>query len=267
VRQILLNLISNAIKFTERGEVIVTVSAEPIEARRFLLVFSIRDTGIGIKLEEQARLFAPFTQADVSTTRRFGGTGLGLSIVQRLTDLMGGEVGVNSEPGHGSEFWVKLPLVIPMMPSTDAASAVSLPLMSADSRRERLTGFRVLIVDDNPVNLEVMGSVLKRSGAVTFTRSNGLEAVDFLRRNEVDMVLMDVQMPVMDGCEATRKIRKELGLATLPILAVTAGAMITERQSALEAGMNEFLTKPLPPARLINILRSYAERGSANTDY
>lgn len=398
IRQILTNLLGNALKFTERGYVGVRVTCVECGTDRASLRFAVHDTGIGITAEAQARLFTAFMQADASTTRRFGGTGLGLSIVRHLAELMGGEVGVSSTPGLGSEFWVRLPVAVAsegpeadepdalrpldvliaeddpeqrnfllslthalgwraegvesgerlvervlerqaagrpadalvldwQMPGMDGLQALAalsttlgtfrLPaaiivsaldrvrvatapyshladsiltkpiaastlfnavngaMLRAGAGQERvvqstrldaagalwLPGVRVLVVDDSDLNLEVASRILAREGADVVTASSGAEALICLRTGPTfDAVLMDVQMPVMDGNEATRRIRGELGMTTLPIIALTAGALVAERYRVLEAGMNDFLSKPLDPQGLVRTLRRHVER-------
>ncbi|HEU4621582.1 MAG TPA: ATP-binding protein, partial [Burkholderiaceae bacterium] len=265
LRQILSNLIANAIKFTERGEVVVDVETHPIDDEHTHVRFDVRDTGIGISKESQARLFMAFSQADATTTRRFGGTGLGLSIVRRLAHLMHGETGVQSELGQGSVFWVTLNLGngARLSPRSHVHPAFRMATgnVSALARQPLLTGVRVLIVDDSDINLDVARRILETHGALVTTRGNGLEAVELLKSGEhaFDVVLMDVQMPVMDGLEATRRIRQDLGLARLPVLALTAGALIGERERALKACMNDFITKPIDPQALIRTLQRYVQ--------
>src|SRR5690606_9621674 len=226
-------------------------------AQRVLLHGVVSDTGIGIAEDVLAKLFSPFTQADASTTRRFGGTGLGLSIVRRLVEMMGGEVGVRSEPGQGSEFWLRLPLALPASGLIGAADDTR----GSDRGRpaEWLRDVRVLIVDDSAINLELATFILSREGAVVHTCGNGALALEYLRAHadEVDVVLMDVQMPVMDGNQATIQLRSELGLTDLPVIALTAGALQSERQRSLDAGMNDFLVKPLDPELLVRTVRKY----------
>ncbi len=403
LRQILVNLTSNALKFTSHGRVTVQVAAEgPADREPLWLRWSVRDTGVGISPAALERLFDPFTQADASTTRRFGGTGLGLSIVRRLAHLMDGEVGVESHVGQGSEFWVRLPfglagadtadgvagsgvgldvvvvddsdddrrvlaglcralgwravelssgmalqdhfqealagnaalpdalLVDWLMPELDGLQALAtlaalvapkrLPATLIISAQERtaiaaldperlvdhiltkpvgaselfnavnasvarhtgstdrvarstnieavdarwLNGLQILLVDDSDINLEVARRLLEREGASVTTSLNGHQALEALRAEpkRFDAVLMDVQMPEMDGYEATRRLRGELGLTELPVLALTAGALGEERRKAEEAGMDDFLTKPLDPANLVRRLRRAVEQAS-----
>lgn len=399
LRQILINLTSNAIKFTSQGRVSIEVQREFDAQQQPWLRWRVCDTGVGIRPEALIKLFDPFVQADATTTRRFGGTGLGLSIVRKLAGLMGGEVGVQSELGHGSEFWLRLPLIeasenLPaalegsgglisvvvvddnpddrsilagmcrslgwgalelasgeeleahyqrildadlispdallvdwQMPGLDGLQALArvadmvgrnrLPATLIISAHERsaiaalnknllvdeiltkpvdaselfnavnssvsihtgstervarstrvgaidgqwLVGVQVLVVDDSDINLEVARRLLERDGAIVATATNGLNAIELLRRepSRYDAVLMDVQMPEMDGYEATRLIRSELGLSTLPVLALTAGALGEERRRAEAAGMNDFLTKPLDPQLLVRAVRQAVE--------
>jgi len=401
LRQVVTNLVGNALKFTEQGSVTVHLDRLPAPAGapsdEVRLGVRVVDTGVGIPAEVQARLFSPFSQADASTTRRFGGTGLGLSIVRRLVELMGGSVGLDSTPGQGSEFRFELPLrqaseqdgrgalellVVDDVPAerkalvdmarafgwrtetcesgealvawmarrqaqglpmpdamlvdwmlpgidgltalqrvTEAMGAVNLPatLMVSSSDRDRvagldvgrladailtkpvnasvlfnavnhsvvrrqgsqarvmpspvlssggqlqsLPGVRILLVDDSDINLEIGSHLLAREGATVTTASNGREALAVLRQDpaEFDVVLMDVQMPEMDGLEATRAMRQQPELAGMPVVALTAGALAQERRRALDAGMNEFLTKPLEPATMVRTVRQAIERAT-----
>jgi CheY-like chemotaxis protein len=399
----LTNLIGNALKFTSAGSVKVQVGLTERSEERVWLRASVRDTGIGIAPEAQAQLFQPFVQADASTTRRFGGTGLGLSIVRRLAQMMGGDVGLNSQAGQGSEFWIEVPMALPSPEETTAAASGKLEVAVVDDnaddqlalaavtralgwrvtlfesgadlvrqmeRRQQnaqplpdavlvdwqmpgvdglqilktltialgperlptalmissferetiasadhehladqilakpigasvlfnavnsgiarhtgstakviestrldaalgrwLSGVRVLVADDSDINLEVARRLLEREGVQVQTCINGREAVDLLRQQpeRFDVVLMDVQMPVMDGLQATRCVRGELGLTDLPIVALTAGALTQERKLAMAAGMSDFQSKPIEPQTLVRTLRWLVEdrRGEA----
>lgn len=392
LQQILVNLTSNAIKFTEAGAVTVCAHLVEHNGSAWRVRFSVRDTGIGITPEEQARLFQPFSQADTTTTRRFGGTGLGLAISKQLVELMGGEIGVNSTSGQGSEFWFtiafdegeqgeavaelqslsvlivddneiirkslsvaaeslgwrndlvesgeqalerlhdyskqsksydvllvdwqmpemdglelsrrisqeiafeKVPIILLVtafgreqifgLPGADAVDAVlSKPVTPSalynavaevsvkrqggvnhgvssqgPAGARRLIGTRILLVEDNIINQEVMGEILKLEGAIVNVVGDGKQAVDWIRerRNEIDVVLMDIQMPVMDGFQATAKIRSDLAQSDLPIIALTAGVRQTDRDFCLSAGMNDFVGKPLDVERLVRVIRQYS---------
>ena len=265
LQQILINLVGNAIKFTERGGVTVrVVVAAAGQGGMVRLRFAVRDTGIGMDMEQQSRLFSAFSQADASTTRRFGGTGLGLAICRRLSELMGGDISVHSMPGAGSEFMVTLPFALgevdantdrePPIPQAAPAGSwvlpeASTPVAPAPSPGEKtptLQGLRLLLVEDHPLNQVVARGMLEHAGASVALVENGQLAVDYLREHaaDIDMVLMDVQMPVMDGFEATGHIRHELGLK-LPVLAMTAGVMQSEQDQCLAAGMDDFIAKPV----------------------
>jgi len=397
LRQVITNLLNNAIKFTESGQVDLELSWVQLDANRIRARCCVRDTGIGIAGEGIARLFAPFTQADASTTRRFGGTGLGLSIARRLVELMGGEIGANSVLGVGSEFWAQIPLRIahesefdgqrdharalqvliietrdalqplealarPLgwqpycvtlgeeavarlhsgngdswpdvmlidghLPDIDAlqlmarfrrefpnlelppvvvvvdqvetylpslslqgtvAAVLARPVTSStlfnavnaalavragdrdsvlqathfdQSGARWLQGAQILVVDDSEINLDVAQNILQQQGATVATSCNGAEAVALLRKapDAFDIVLMDVQMPELDGNEATWLIRNELLLPALPVVGLTAGALVSERERSLEAGMNEFLSKPFDPVALIRVVRRFVEQ-------
>lgn len=228
LRQVSLNLVSNALKFTSEGTVRVQASREGPTLR-----LTVTDTGIGMSQETLAKLFVPFTQADASTTRRFGGTGLGLAIVRRLVEAMGGGVSASSTLGQGSCFVVTLPLEQTTAPPSDA---------SADEAPPR--HLRVLVAEDNVVNQRVAVRLLEQLGHQAILAVNGAEALAMLESAEVDVVLMDCHMPVMDGFEATVALRQQ-GRRDLPVFALTASSLAEERRRCLESGMNEVLTKPV----------------------
>ena len=251
LEQVLINLTGNAIKFTSSGGVFLRVRPLTIGEDSVRLRFEVEDTGIGMSETARAKLFQPFSQADGSITRRFGGTGLGLSICKRLVELMGGEIGVDSIEGQGSLFWFELPLARSAdqaAPEQGAAPVATGP---------RLRGLRLLVVDDNRINLLVAENALKREGAEVVLVQDGQLAVDCLRASPegFDAVLMDVQMPVLDGLAATREIRRDPRLQSLPVIAMTAGVLPEEREAALEAGMTDFHPKPIDIDDLTRLIR------------
>jgi PAS domain S-box-containing protein len=251
--QVLVNLLSNAVKFTSRGSVVLRCDVVSRVGSEWTIRFSVRDTGVGISPEAQARLFTPFEQADGSTTRRFGGTGLGLSIARELAQLMGGAIGVESEPGRGSVFWFTARLQ-PAGASEQAApsphAAVSASRNVEDAIKERHGNARVLIADDNRINQELATELLRLVDLQVEVADNGRIAVEMARRGGYDLILMDMQMPEMDGLEATRLIRKIPELDNTPIVAMTASAFGADRDACLAAGMNDHLGKPVNPATL-----------------
>jgi PAS domain S-box-containing protein len=240
LRQILFNLVGNAVKFTLSGGVEVRLAMHGEgEARR--LRIEVEDTGVGIPLEAQTSLFERFRQGDGSTTRRFGGSGLGLAITQRLAELMGGEVGFESRPETGSTFWVEV-----AAPPAEPAGA------NHDVGAELLDGLRVLVVEDNGTNRLIATKMLELLGASVETAEDGAKGVAALTQTHFDLVFMDVQMPVMDGVEATRRIRAMLEpICRVPIIAMTANAMAHQQASYITAGMNGALAKPMSPSALV----------------
>jgi signal transduction histidine kinase/DNA-binding response OmpR family regulator len=253
LNQILTNLASNAIKFTDSGEVRIACRVKARSGDRVQLSFAVSDTGIGLSDAAQARLFQAFSQADESTSRRFGGSGLGLSISRRLAQMMDGDISLSSRPGEGSTFTVLIWLGV----QTDASRAVSPTPVAVDSPMPQLAGVRVLLAEDNPINQQIAVELLAAVGVQVDVADNGRLALERLRSMPPDhyrAVLMDVHMPEMDGLEATRLIRGDPRLATLPVLAMTASAMVDERQRCMEAGMNAHLAKPVEPASLYRTL-------------
>jgi two-component system, sensor histidine kinase and response regulator len=257
LRQVVLNLAANAIKFTGHGQVAIELDGS-VHDGRYRARLGVRDTGIGIDAAAQARLFMPFSQADVSTTRRYGGTGLGLVICKRLVELMGGTIGVTSEPGLGSIFWIELALPLEIANGPTAA-----PIAPAEDAAAMPAGaLRVLVAEDNPTNQKVVLFLLKKFGWQIEMVWNGAEAVEACRAAAFDLVLMDCQMPKMDGCEATRCIRSDEGGARrTPIVAVTANAMSGDRERCLAAGMDDYVSKPLSRASLSAAVERLAQRG------
>jgi two-component system, sensor histidine kinase and response regulator len=250
IRQCLLNLMGNAIKFTRNGQVDIAVSAAGVRDGRSLVRFEVRDTGIGIAPDSVKSLFQPFVQADSSTTRHFGGTGLGLSIVRGLVEMMGGQVGAQSQPEAGSTFWI----VLPLMDVSATAPRLSKAAPAAHWAARRFRG-KVLLVEDNAVNQKVAQRFLERLGCEVELVENGEQSVHAWERGNFDAVLMDIQMPVMDGYTATRLIReKECIDRHTPIVALTANAMTGQLERCLEAGMDGLLTKPIAIERLREVL-------------
>ncbi|MFO1195278.1 MAG: ATP-binding protein, partial [Rhodoferax sp.] len=244
--QILLNLVSNAVKFTESGGH-VTLRAHRVRERegRILVRIEVEDTGIGVRPEDQARLFHPFEQADGSTTRRYGGTGLGLAICKRLVELMGGEIGVRSTPGAGSTFWCELALRASVR---DRATPSGAPGIAAFERvRERHAGARILLAEDDPVNQEVGRALLEDAALLVDTAGDGQQAVAMAQVQDYDLILMDVQMPILNGMQATQAIRRGARNASVPVLAVTANAFGEDRDMCLAAGMDDHVSKPIRP--------------------
>ena len=268
LRQVITNLLSNAFKFTSTGEIVLRATADRITPTEVVLRFSVTDTGPGIPAEKLCLLFNKFSQTDASTTRKFGGTGLGLAICKQLSELMGGEVGVNSEVGQGSQFWftarlgrqppsarpklkpeIALPLSPPLRSSSPGATEAALP--------EPISSARILLADDNEINQLVALSLLKKFGHACDAVGSGAEVLHALEAQPYDLVLMDVQMPEMDGLEAARRIRAgEAGTGNrgIPIIAMTANALTGDREICLGAGMNDYLSKPIDPRELRDLV-------------
>ncbi|MCK6426693.1 MAG: PAS domain S-box protein [Burkholderiaceae bacterium] len=287
LRQALLNFAGNAVKFTASGHVTLRVVLLGRAQGRVRLRFEVEDSGIGIGAEQQARIFEPFEQADASTTRRHGGTGLGLAIARRLVEAMGGQIGLRSRPGVGSCFWFTVALQEPDLPAgtqpvplSDFGALLDLGTPGASTRsaradaggesaeealRRRHAGAHVLLAEDNAINRDVVTELLSLVGLQVAVARDGAEAVAHCRQQRCDLVLMDVQMPVLDGLEATRQLRRTAGPQTLPIIALTANAFSEDRRACLEAGMNDFLVKPVDPDALYAALLRWLD-GTASAE-
>jgi PAS domain S-box-containing protein len=263
LQQVLLNFVGNAIKFSERGSVTVRARTLRSFGHETLVRFEVEDHGIGIDPAEMAQLFTSFHQADPSTTRRYGGTGLGLVISKQLAELMGGEAGVESEPGRGSIFWFTARLgqggVQDGRQDAPPLRKAAPPPVPAG---QRLDGTAVLLVEDNVFSQQVGCELLENAGAEVVVANNGSEALDLMRGRRFDCVLMDVQMPVMDGFEATRRIRADDALQDTVVIAMTANAGVDDQARCMEVGMDEFLTKPVAPELLAATIARTVGRGA-----
>ena len=253
--QALLNYANNAVKFTESGS--ITLRTRVLERRddSIQLRFEVQDTGIGIAPQAQLRLFEAFEQADSSTTREYGGTGLGLAITQYLATLMGGEAGVSSTPDVGSTFWFTARLE--MCEQANGNRTLD-DTVDAEARlAETCAGMSVLLVEDEPINQIVAQELLSETGLLIDTADNGLQAVEKAQAKSYDLILMDMQMPKMDGVTATRQIRQIPGRQTVPIIAMTANAFSEDRARCMDAGMNDFLSKPVVPEKFYTTLLAW----------
>lgn len=257
LHQVLLNYAGNAIKFTEQGWVTIRAHTEDIGQQKARVRFEVEDTGIGIPPEAIARLFTPFEQADNSTTRKYGGTGLGLAIAKKLANLMGGDIGVESLPNQGSKFWFTAVLKQTSVAASDHISQLVETDASAVLLARSYAGRKLLLVEDEPVNQEIGRELLEEVGLQVDVANNGLEALEMLTSKVYDLVLMDVQMPEMGGLEATRKIRNQLNLPDLPIIAMTANAFAEDRAQCMAAGMNDFMAKPVVPEKLFALVAKW----------
>ena len=271
LRQVLVNLGGNAVKFTAQGKIVIRVSLERDDERNVTLRFSVSDTGIGIPANRQGILFSLFTQVDGSTTRKYGGTGLGLAISKQLVELMGGRIGVESVEGKGSTFWFtavfeKRPTgpgtVDEMFAKIEGEGTIertaSKPIISDNNKRK----IRILVAEDNPVNQKVAQAMMRKIGLNADVASNGREAIDALQNILYDLVLMDCQMPEMDGFEATRRIRKDVsGMLNprIPIIAMTASTMQGDREKCIQAGMSDFIAKPVQQKELVEMLARWLQ--------
>ena len=260
LQQVIANLTDNAIKFTEKGSIVIGVEKLETSGNRVKLKFSVRDTGIGLTQEQISALFKAFTQADASTTREYGGTGLGLAICRRLVEMQGGEISVESEPGKGSIFFFTLVYDISANKEADDAGKK----IKDRDKLNQIRGARILLVEDNEINQQVAVELLEQKGLIVDIAGDGKEAVEMVRMaNKYDAVLMDIQMPVMGGFEATDRIRDlaQDPQSSIPIIAMTAHAMSGDREKSMEAGMNDHVTKPIDPDQLFSTLIKWIKPG------
>ncbi len=256
--QILNNLVSNAIKFTEEGEVRISLRATSLDRKNIKVCFEIRDTGIGIDEKNLPTIFESFTQASSDTTRKFGGTGLGLTIVKKLIDLQNGNITIKSKPGTGTTFTFCLPFPI----STGDTSNIEMETVE----NHNLSNLRILIAEDNKVNQMIVKKVLSDWNIITEFADNGVIALELLRKSEFDLILMDIQMPEMDGYTTVYNIRNQFSepKRSLPIIAMTAHAISTEKQKCLNAGMNEYISKPFEPSELKKKISELTKKGKSS---
>ncbi|MFI3180762.1 MAG: ATP-binding protein, partial [Methylococcales bacterium] len=255
--QILLNLASNAVKFTHHGSVTITISSNIINQDEIALYFAIQDTGIGLTIEQSENLFQPFTQADTSITRQYGGTGLGLVICKQLVELMGGDINFVSEPGTGSTFTLNVTLPIANAPiqvtKSNERQIILLP------ENENHNARRILLVEDNEINQQVAMEILTSIGLDVKIANNGEEGLTLALTESFDLIFMDIQMPIMDGLTATKLIRQEERLKHIPIIAMTAHALKGDKEKSLAAGMNDHLTKPILLEKLIEVINQWLQ--------
>lgn len=261
ITQVLFNLVGNAVKFTESGGVIIEVSHSDIDDERCVVRFDVRDTGIGIDADKQDLVFEKFAQADTSTTRIFGGTGLGLAICRELTNMLNGQIGVNSEPGKGSTFWFIAAC------EKSVSQQTKFDLDGASPEQLNHTGtmrpLRILLAEDNEINQEIAVASLEDAGHQVDVVENGADAVKAVQAASYDVVLMDVHLPVMDGVVATQEIRQLSGpVSKIPIIALTANAMVGDREKYIAHGMDDYSSKPFDPDRLLVTIQNCIENGA-----
>jgi signal transduction histidine kinase/DNA-binding response OmpR family regulator len=258
--QVLINLTNNAIKFTEQGNVTIGCTPQNITKAKASLVFTVSDTGVGIPLKKQAQIFERFNQGDAETTRKFGGTGLGLAIVKSLIELQQGTVKLKSEEGKGSQFYVELTYDL-KLENTASKAAVAYNQM----KFERAMPYKILLAEDNLLNQKLAATVLRNFNLDVVVTDNGAEAINKIKQSSFDLILLDIQMPIMDGYTAARIIRNELKY-NMPIVAMTANVLPTDIQKCLAAGMNDYITKPFKEQELYNVLAKNLKAEMANSE-
>lgn len=258
IRQGLINYVTNALKFTERGHVTIRSRVLEESPAEIVIRFEVEDTGLGIAPDVQSRLFTAFEQADNSTTREYGGTGLGLTITKRLAELMGGSAGFNSVVNQGSVFWFSVRL--PKADASNSPGSYTNSNLADEALRTRFAGTRILLVEDEPINREIALELLEEVGLSIDVAENGLVALELVRQHDYALVLMDMQMPKMDGLEATKRIRQLPDRTALPILAMTANAFAEDKARCVEAGMDDFVTKPVDPDVLFAVVFKWLSR-------
>lgn len=267
IGQILINYASNAVKFTQEGQITIRIKNEKEVENNCVVRFEVEDTGIGMTEEQKNKLFQPFQQADTSTTRKFGGTGLGLAISKQLASLMNGEVGAETCLGKGSVFWFTSQLRKNI--SAEKISTSQIKIHSRNEIKEELTvnimeeyceargEIHILLVEDNELNQQVAVELLEGPGIIIDVAENGQIAIEKVNQDSYDMILMDMQMPIMDGITATKEIRKNSKYVFLPIIGMTANAMIQDREKCMQAGMNDYLSKPIDPIKLFYMIKKW----------
>lgn len=266
LRQVLMNLLGNAVKFTGQGGVMLSVAAESVEPDAAVLHFAVKDTGIGVAPEQQTAIFDAFSQADGSTTRQYGGTGLGLAICSQLVTMMGGRIWVESRPGEGSCFHFTARFGLSGEGTPQRPAGVPPAVERAQPAEPGTASLRILLAEDNAVNQRLVHGVLSRYGCAVTAVFNGVEVLKALESGQYDLVLMDVQMPELDGLETTARIRRNeaaQGKPRIPIVAMTAHALKGDRERCLEAGMDDYLAKPVEPAELMRVIRLVAGKASS----
>jgi CheY-like chemotaxis protein/anti-sigma regulatory factor (Ser/Thr protein kinase) len=261
LKQILINLINNSAKFTHKGFVNLEISLISQHEKEIQLQFAVKDSGIGMNEEQQKMLFQSFSQADTSITRRFGGSGLGLVISQKFVELMGGKIICKSTPDLGSEFFFTLSFEIAtsgkISETSIPSSAKKTLLQRLAEAAESLENVRVLLVEDTPLNQQVASEFLRNAKLHVTVADNGKEALAVLEQNVFDVILMDVQMPVMDGFEATKIIRENSQFAHLPIIAMSAGVTLDEQEKCHHVGMSDFIAKPINPVQMLEKIKQH----------